>query len=147
MTCVNCGKCCTFTNGAPYLTPDDVNKWLEHDQWGILNQIRFTIDKTHMTQEWTFFEHPEMHVCCFRIDGRCAIYKSRPLACQYYPGVRKCHSGHSTVPSIHVQRAYTRAWKDWQSYGLESRKENLKLMLEEARLHGKPLYMMQPPRN
>jgi len=139
LSCTGCGACCTFTNGAPFIFPVDVNAWLKHDQWRVLNQIRFTIDENTRTQEWTFWEKPNTHECVFRINGKCAIYRIRPLACQVYPGTERdttCVAGvKHPLPSKHVMRQYIKAAKDWRKWSMTTRQAEMKRVIKLAREH------------
>ena len=72
--CSGCGQCCTFSNGFPFITPHDVNIWLEHDLWFIINQMTLAIKSDDNTQQWTFGMR-EDKTCVFRLNGKCSIYR------------------------------------------------------------------------
>lgn len=139
--CLNCGACCTFTNGAPFIYPEDVNEWLRRDLWGILNELRLTIEineknKEESVQQWTFNEDPVTHECKFRRNGHCAIYKTRPIMCQFYPGSLPCHSGlRHDMPSKHLTRQFRAAQKNWAKWGWEGKHGQLEMVIKLARAH------------
>jgi len=134
--CERCGKCCTFSIGAPFLYPADVRRWLSANQWHILRHLRLTVSKELGTQEWTFDSEPTTHRCVFLREGRCAIYKSRPVACQVYPAAGEgftCHGGAiHEPPSKHLARRFQRAYKEWLRAPLDWRQDKARELRFEA---------------
>lgn len=144
--CTNCGKCCNFTacGHQPFITAADMRVWLDKGLWHIIKRVRFTMGKEldklgeHPRQEWTF-EHSDdkLGTCAFRINGKCAIYSVRPLACAVYPVQGTCIA--KNVPKVtnkHLLRQFTAAHKEWSRSSDEWRQDKLKEILADAESRG-----------
>lgn len=87
--CLSCGQCCQGEDNSVLVFPFEIREimaergqdWLqvaqppEEGEWDSFGDFH--------TLEWRLKK--EGLRCCFYVDGRCAIYASRPLLCRTYP--------------------------------------------------------------
>lgn len=141
LKCNNCGKCCDFGKSGhrPYITATDVRVWLDKGLWHIIKQIEFIIAKgegsVERQQEWSF--RAVKGVCVFRINGKCAIYSVRPLACAVYPVVGTCRNHLETkCTNKHLIRQFQKAHKEWRRATNEWKQDKLKELIAACEKRG-----------
>lgn len=84
-SCTECGKCCTGSPGAVWLTEDEIRAIAEARdetlEQVLLNYVR-VIDGRYSLQE----RRRGSNYDCVFLDGkRCTIYEARPTQCRTYP--------------------------------------------------------------
>ena len=123
----------------PFLTAIDVQNWISKSLWHIIKEMRFTTGKGETRdkprQEWTF-QQDDKGNCVFLGDGRCLIYRERPLVCRAYPTGGVCESVQHMNPSVHLSRAFQKAIKDWNRSDDQWRQDKLEEMIKECEKRG-----------
>jgi uncharacterized protein len=81
--CTGCGKCCTGSPGAVWVSDEEVKEISSHLNIPVkdfLNQYTRLIDGKR-----SLIEDPRSYDCVFLKNNQCTIYQKRPLQCRTYP--------------------------------------------------------------
>jgi len=82
--CIRCGRCCGDTEEHVrriLLTPLEAGRIASITGLEICRFLRRTRNKPYE------YEMRKVHSKCFFYNGRCTIYRARPLVCRFYPFV------------------------------------------------------------
>jgi Fe-S-cluster containining protein len=138
--CVQCGKCCSMIKHQPFLTAIDVQGWINKGLWHIIKELRFTTGKTDgkPRQEWTF-QQDKYGNCLFLGNGKCLIYRVRPLVCQVYPTntMGTCENGtNSKHASKAISKQFLHAIANWNKSNDGWRQDKLEELIKECEKRG-----------
>jgi len=96
-SCSRCSNCCRHTTGYVFLSEKDIAHLLSVTK----------LDKTHFLKKYCrivsvnglyrlSLREKANYDCIFWFDGKCTVYKNRPLQCKSYPFWSSILSSHTT---------------------------------------------------
>src|SRR4029078_2071646 len=79
-SCTQCGKCCTGSPGAAWVTLDEIQCIAEFLNIPINDVVQNYLRK--IDGRWALREKAQTYDCIFLKDKRCSIYEARPMQCK-----------------------------------------------------------------